>query len=275
MSVSVQEHLPLNIKNLYKNYKVPTGELSVLEDITLTVAPGEFVSIVGTSGCGKSTLLRLVVGLEDYAGGEISIGSDPVKGPSVERGMIFQEARLFPWLTVEQNIAFGLVNKISKKEERKIVGEHIELVGLSGFAKVYPHQLSGGMQQRVSIARALVNKPKLLLLDEPFGALDAMTRIQMQQEILRIWEKEKTSMILVTHDIDEAIYLGDRVVVMSARPGTIKKIVQVNLPRPRDWSSFDFVKIRKEIYGEFFTEAKNTPLYNYHDHPGEANASGI
>jgi sulfonate transport system ATP-binding protein len=169
--------------------------------------------------------------------------------------MVFQEHRLIPWLTVEKNVVFGL-NGLGNGTRDTIVREHLELVGLAGFAKALPHQLSGGMSQRVAIARALVNNPQLLLLDEPFGALDALTKIQLQQEILRIWEVERTTMVLVTHDIDEAIFLGDRVVVMSSRPGTIKKIVPVHLPRPRDRSSYDFVQIRKEIFAEFFAETE-------------------
>jgi sulfonate transport system ATP-binding protein len=174
--------------------------------------------------------------------------------------MVFQEHRLIPWLTVEKNIAFGL-NGLNNGKRDAIVREHLELVGLAGFAKALPHQLSGGMSQRVAIARALVNNPQLLLLDEPFGALDALTKIQLQQEILRIWEVERTTMVLVTHDIDEAIFLGDWVVVMSSRPGTIKKIVPVQLPRPRDRSSFDFVQIRKEIFAEFFAETEGPFAY--------------
>jgi sulfonate transport system ATP-binding protein len=175
--------------------------------------------------------------------------------------MVFQESRLFPWLSVEENVAFGLDKHHDAKEKNELVREHLELVGLGDFAKAYPHQLSGGMQQRISIARALVNKPKVLLLDEPFGALDAMTRINMQQEILRIWEKQKTTMILVTHDIDEAIFLGDRVAIMSNRPGTIKKIVPIDLSRPRDRSDYDFTQIRKTIYAEFFAETSRPFIY--------------
>lgn len=248
------KHLPLQIKNLNKNYTIDSEEVHVLENINLTVNPGEFISIVGASGCGKSTLLRLIIGLEDNYEGEILLGAKPVKGTSVDRGMVFQQASLFPWLTVEKNIEFGLVGKLSKGEKKQIVQEHIDLVGLSGFEKAYPDQLSGGMQQRASIARALVNRPKVLLLDEPFGALDAFTRINMQQEVLRIWEAEKTTMILVTHDVDEAIFLGDKVVVMSNRPGNIKKIIPVDLPRPRNRSEYDFVRIRREIYMEFFSQ---------------------
>ena len=194
----------------------------------------------------------MIIGLENTTSGEIVIGRRKVVKPSIDCGMIFQEARLYPWLNVEKNIKFGISKKMSKKEKDKTVEEHIELVGLNGFEKALPKQLSGGMQQRVSIARALVNSPDILLLDEPFGALDALTRINMQNEILRIWEAEKKTMVLVTHDIDEAIYLGDRVIVLSSRPGQIKKIFPVDLPRPRERTSDDFLAIRKKIYLEFF-----------------------
>jgi sulfonate transport system ATP-binding protein len=243
---------PLHINHLTKVYKAENGDVEALRDISFTVNPGEFVGIVGTSGCGKSTLLRLIVGLEEDFQGKIRLGDDVIKGTDVNRGMVFQEARLFPWLTVEQNIAFGLVSKYTEKEKKEIIQKHITLVGLDGFGKSYPYQLSGGMQQRVSIARALVNNPKILTLDEPFGALDALTRLQMQQEILHIWELEKTTMLLVTHDVEEAIYLSDRVIIISSRPGMIKKIIPVNLPRPRDRSSLEFSIIKKEIYVELF-----------------------
>jgi sulfonate transport system ATP-binding protein len=245
---------PLYINNLTKVYKADNGDVKALSDITLTVNPGEFAAIAGTSGCGKSTLLRLIAGLETDFQGSIRLGDDLIKGPDVNRGMIFQEARLFPWLTAAQNIAFGLVGKYTEKEKAGIVEKHIRRVGLEGFEKSHPHQLSGGMQQRVSIARALVNNPKLLTLDEPFGALDALTRLQMQQEILRIWELEKTTMILVTHDIDEAVYLADRVIVLSSRPGTVRKIVPVDIPRPRDRNSLEFVALKREIYVELFSK---------------------
>ena len=245
----------LFIENLSKTYKAENGDVHALENVNLTIKPGEFITFVGASGCGKSTLLRLIAGLEKDYSGKIKLGANEIKGPGINRGMVFQEARLFPWLTVEENIAFGLVDdSISQTEKKKIVDEHIELVSLSGFGKSYPHQLSGGMQQRVSIARALVNSPKILLLDEPFGALDALTRLQMQQEFLRIWEKEKTTVLLVTHDVDEAIYLADRVVVMSCRPGSISKVISVNESRPRDRNSCAFADIKREIYKVIFKE---------------------
>jgi len=182
----------------------------------------------------------------------------PLEGPGTDRGIVFQEPRVFPWLTVEKNIAFGLPGR---NDTKRIVRDHIRLVGLEGFEKAYPNQLSGGMAQRASIARAIVNRPEILLLDEPFGALDAMTKIQMHEEILRIWRVEQSTMILVTHDIDEAIYLGDRVLVMSHRPGTIKKIVEVDLPRPRDRNGVEFMEIRREIYKEFFALAETPFAY--------------
>jgi len=256
MSISAVKPQPLCIDNLHKTFQIGGQQVDVLKDINLVVEPGEFISIIGPSGCGKSTLLRLVVGLDTEFTGQIRLGDDIIRGPGLNRGMVFQEARLYPWLTVENNVKFGLGNHYTKEEKQRIVREHLELVGLANFSKAYPFQLSGGMQQRVSIARALVNRPQVLLLDEPFGALDAITRIYMQQEIMRIWEAEKTTILLVTHDIDEAIFLGDRVVVMSQRPATTKAVFPVDLLRPRDRNSFDFVRLRKTIYSEFFADAE-------------------
>jgi sulfonate transport system ATP-binding protein len=246
----------LAIRDVRMSYDLPTGELAVLSDINLTVGPGEFLCLVGASGCGKSTLLRLIGGLEKPSGGEILLEGKPVERPGLDRGMVFQESRLFPWMTAEENVAFGCPQGSSTGEIRETVESHLRLVGLSGFEKAYPRQLSGGMQQRAAIARALVGKPRVLLLDEPFGALDALTRIQMQAEILRIWQAQKTTVVLVTHDMEEAVYLGDRVAVMSPRPGTIQQIVPVPLSRPRDRSGPPFVKIRRKIYDEFFGKEK-------------------
>jgi sulfonate transport system ATP-binding protein len=244
----------LQIKNLSHQYRLPQGELEVLNHVQLTVQPGEFISIVGTSGCGKSTLLRLIGGLETASEGQILLGDKIVQAPGLDRGMVFQEPRLYPWLTVEENIVFGCRPGSTESEKQNRVQDHVKLVGLTGFEKAYPHQLSGGMQQRTAMARALVSRPQVLLLDEPFGALDALTRIQMQQEILKIWQAEKITIILVTHDIDEAVFLGNRVLVMSNRPGTFKKTLSVPLDRPRDRSGEVFSKIRKEIYDEFFAK---------------------
>ncbi|MGO4304158.1 ABC transporter ATP-binding protein [Cupriavidus sp. RAF12] len=242
----------LNITHLHKQYEVNGKALPVLDDISLSIAPGEFVSIVGASGCGKSTLLRLVAGLEDDYRGEIRVDGRRVVGTSLQRGIVFQEHRLFPWLTVSQNIALALINsKISEGEKFRIVHAHIELVGLNGFENAYPYQLSGGMSQRVAIARALVTRPDILLLDEPFGALDALTRAHLQQELRRIWQAEGITMILVTHDVEEAVFLGDRVVVMEPRPGRIRRILQVELPHPRDRASAAFARVRDSVMREF------------------------
>ena len=242
----------LAIRGLNKQYEVKGEALPVLQDINLTIEPGEFVSIVGSSGCGKSTLLRLVIGLEGDYQGEILLNGQRIVGTSLNRGIVFQEHRLFPWLTVEKNVALGLLNSsLTEGQQRATVREHIALVGLQGFETAYPHQLSGGMSQRVAIARALVNRPDILLLDEPFGALDAMTRAHLQQELRRIWQQEGITMILVTHDVEEAVYLGDRVVVMEPRPGRIRRTVPVGLPHPRERTSHAFTAIKDSVLREF------------------------
>jgi sulfonate transport system ATP-binding protein len=245
------EHLV--VRHLTKRFTVKGDELLALQDISIGIHPGEFVSIVGSSGCGKSTLLRIIAGLEDASEGSIQLHGKTLSRPGTDRGLVFQEHRLLPWLTVWDNLAFAL-SDADTATGRQLIREHIELVGLGGFEKAYPHQLSGGMAQRAAIARALMKRPRILLLDEPFGSLDALTRIQLQQEILRIWQTERTTMILVTHDIDEAIYLGDRVLIMSNRPGTVKKIIPVALARPRQRGSLEFAQLRKTIYSEFFAE---------------------
>jgi ABC-type nitrate/sulfonate/bicarbonate transport system ATPase subunit len=242
----------LDIQHLSKQYTVRGTPLKVLDDISLTIKPGEFVSIVGASGCGKSTLLRLIIGLEGDYCGELLLDGKRIAGTSLDRGIVFQEHRLFPWLTVQQNVGLGLLNAPGTQGEKdRNVAEHIALVGLKGFEQAYPHQLSGGMSQRVAIARALVNRPEVLLLDEPFGALDALTRSYLQQELERIWRTEGITAILVTHDVEEAVYLGDRVVVMQPRPGRIKRIVDVALPRPRDRGAADFAAIKDDVLSEF------------------------
>jgi sulfonate transport system ATP-binding protein len=264
MSIVATHAAQLVLQYIGKTYRSHDGKADVeaLRHVDLTIPGGRIVSIVGASGCGKSTLLRIIAGLETDYDGRAELGGRAVTGPGLDRGVVFQEHRLLPWLTVRQNIAFGIKNN-APEVVRQRVDEHLELVGLSGFAETFPHQLSGGMAQRVAIARALVNQPQVLLLDEPFGALDALTRIQMQQEILRIWEIERTTMILVTHDIDEAIFLGDEVLLMSARPGTLRSRVPVPLPRPRDRSSPAFIEIRKRIFREFFADAATPPAPEY------------
>ncbi|PPD55153.1 MAG: sulfonate ABC transporter ATP-binding protein [Methylotenera sp.] len=243
----------LEINNLHKQYPVNGELLTILDNVSLSIQPGEFVSIVGSSGCGKSTLLRLIIGLENDYRGDILLDGNRIVGTSLERGIVFQEHRLFPWLNVEQNIAVGLLNntQLTEAEKHRSIKQHIELVGLQGFETAYPYQLSGGMSQRVAIARALVNRPEVLLLDEPFGALDAFTRTYLQQELQRIWQEEGITMIIVTHDVEEAVYLGDRVVVMEPKPGRIKTVIDVDLPRPRNRNSYQFSSIRDRVYQEF------------------------
>lgn len=238
----------LDVRGVYKRYPVKNGVFTALEKIDLNVAAGEFVAIVGASGCGKSTLLRLILGLESDYEGEILVDGKPISGPGRNRGIVFQEHRLFPWLTVRDNIALGLENSsYANTEKAALIREHIELVGLKGFEKSYPYQISGGMSQRAAIARALVNRPEILLLDEPFGALDALTKVYLQTELQRIWTQEKITMILVTHDVEEAVFLADRVVVMRARPGQIETIVPVHLARSRDRAHPEFVAIKEMV----------------------------
>ena len=225
---------------------VTPGALA-LDDVSLSVAAGELVSIVGPSGCGKSTLLRMIAGLTSPTSGEVAIGAEPITAPSAERGLVFQDPNLFPWLTVRRNIEAGLVARGVLREKRAEVDEFMRLVGLEAFANAFPHHLSGGMAQRVSLARALINHPRVLLLDEPLGALDAFTRMRMQDEVLRLWRARGTTMLLVTHDIDEAIYMSERIVIMTQRPGKIEQIIPVELDRPRDRSSSDFLRLRGDI----------------------------
>jgi sulfonate transport system ATP-binding protein len=234
--------------------------IEALRDVDLDVGPGEVVAVVGASGCGKSTLLRIVAGLERRHEGTAEVAGVPVIGPGPDRGVVFQEHRLLPWLTVEENVAFA-VPHLEAEARRRTVAEHLELVGLTGFERCRPAQLSGGMAQRVAIARALAARPGVLLLDEPFGALDALTRMQMQDELLRIWQAERTTLVLVTHDIDEAVFLGDRVVVMGFRPGTVRRVFPVELPRPRDRTSWEFTTLRRAIHEQFFTARASTPEF--------------
>ncbi len=241
----------LQVRSVSKTFGSNGSSLDVLRDINLDISDGEFICVVGGSGCGKTTLLRIIAGLERNYCGSVFLGDAPIQGPGLDRGLVFQEHRLLPWLTVEQNIAFG-ISDLPAAEKAEHIRHYVELVGLKDFEHSYPHQLSGGMAQRVAIARALAGYPRLLLLDEPFGALDALTRIRMQQELLRIWSVQRTTMILVTHDIDEAIYLADRIVIMSPRPGTIKRVIDVDLLRPRDRTSYVGAQLRRSIYREFF-----------------------
>ncbi|MET0410778.1 MAG: ABC transporter ATP-binding protein [Polyangiaceae bacterium] len=241
----------IEIVDVKKEYRVEEKVRPVLEGLSLTIQPGEFLSVVGVSGCGKSTLLRLLIGLDDEYEGEIKVGGTRVQGTSLDRGIVFQEHRLFPWLTVRENVGLALENSDwSEAEKKKTIQEHIELVGLAGYEGAYPNQLSGGMAQRAAIARGLVNRPGILLLDEPFGALDALTRTNLQDELQRIWQAEKITMILVTHDVEEAVLLGDRVVVLQARPGRIRRVVDVDVPHPRDRADRQLREVAERVRDE-------------------------
>ncbi|WP_164827980.1 ABC transporter ATP-binding protein [Sinorhizobium meliloti] len=240
----------LEIRHLDKSFTVVGRELKVLAGVDLSVKSGEFVTIVGASGCGKSTLLRLILGLDlDYSG-DILVEGAPVRRPGLDRSIVFQDHRLLPWLTVEGNVAAALRRSpLSRSAKQEAVREQIELVGLTQFTKAYPAQLSGGMAQRVAIARALVNRPRFLLLDEPLGALDALTRLRLQDELKRIVQHEGTTALLVTHDVDEAVHLGHRIVVMQPHPGRIAMIISIPEQARQDRSSREFIRLRDEVLG--------------------------
>ncbi len=246
----------LSIKNLNKTYYTEEGdEVVALSDINLDVADKEFVCFIGPSGCGKTTLLRITAGLEKPDSGTLTVNNEPIKGPGPDRGMVFQEYSLFPWRTVLKNITFSLeLKKIPKSEREKIARDFLEVVGLSKFADSYPHELSGGMKQRVAIARALVNDPDVLLMDEPFGAVDAQTRNRLQHELLNIWEKKKKTVLFITHSVDEAVFLADKVVVFTARPGRVKEVISINLPRPRERTSFEANAVREHLLASLGAE---------------------
>lgn len=241
----------ISIVDVNKIYTVRKTETVALKDINIGVQNNEFVSFVGPSGCGKSTLLRMIAGLDKPTSGKILINGTEVSGPGAERGMVFQTYTLFPWLTVEQNIRFGLdLKKTSAQESKEIVDRYIEIIGLANFRNSFPKELSGGMKQRVAIARALANSPQVLLMDEPFGALDPQTKSAMQELLLKIWRTEKTTVIFITHDIEEAIFLSQKVHVMTPRPGMVADEIHINLPRNRTQEikdSENFIEIKKKI----------------------------
>lgn len=239
----------VSVRHAGRSFESRGQRLTALKDINLEIGSGEFTVLVGPSGCGKSTLLRSIAGLDLGFTGEISVGGQPVRGPSRSRGLVFQEARLLPWLTAGSNIAFGM--KAGAAEKRERVRELLDLVGLAGFEDAYPYQLSGGMAQRVAIARALAPSPSILLMDEPFGALDAFTRIKLQDALRDIWRSQNVTTVFVTHDIDESLVLGQKVVVMSARPGRISEVIDVDLPYPRDRVSDDFARYRNRLLNSF------------------------
>ena len=226
----------VSVRNVLRTFtkKDNNSETEALKNVSFDVEDGEFVCLLGPSGCGKTTLLRIIAGLETLTSGEITLNGIPITGPDPKRGMVFQQYSLFPWRTVMDNITFGLeMQGINKNEARIQVEKYIDLVGLEQFKNSYPFELSGGMQQRAAIARALANEPEVLLMDEPFGALDAQTRNILQDELLKIWEQKHVTFLFVTHSVDEAVFLSDRVVAMTSRPGMVKEIVDIDLPRPR------------------------------------------
>jgi NitT/TauT family transport system ATP-binding protein len=241
----------LRIHHVSKVFEQKEQAITALEDTNFDVREGEFVTILGPSGCGKSTILKVIAGLTEPSSGYVMLNNQRINGPGADRGMVFQAYTLFPWLTVEENIGFGLQLKgMAKAQRQEIVQHYLELIGLNGFGAMYPNNLSGGMKQRVAIARALANDPEVLLMDEPFGALDAQTRTVMQELLLKVWEESHKTILFVTHDIDEAIFMGDRVYVMTARPGRLKAELPVPLPRPREFSiktSPEFMRLKGEI----------------------------
>lgn len=243
----------ISVNNITKTFNSEgrLGDLTVLQNMNVDIQENEFVCIVGPSGCGKSTLLRLIAGLESPTEGNVIYRGENLIKPQKEIGMVFQNYSLMPWLNVEDNIAMGLnFKRALKSEKKKKVDEFLKIIGLENFRKSYPHELSGGMQQRVAIARTLANSPDVVLMDEPFGALDAYTRILLQKELLRIWEYDKKTIIFVTHSVDEAIYLADRIILMSGRKGAISRDVSVDMPRIRDRADSRYAKLTQELLEE-------------------------
>jgi ABC-type nitrate/sulfonate/bicarbonate transport system ATPase subunit len=251
----------LVLKGVEKSFRTRQGTVLALHDINLTLEDGEFVSVVGASGCGKSTLLRIVAGLEPASAGELTLDNAPLLAAGRDRGMVFQHYTLYPWLSAVDNVEFGL-RHLPKKQRAEVARRFLDIVGLVDFAHSFPFQLSGGMQQRVAIARALALQPSILLMDEPFGALDAQTRSLMQELLLSIWERDRLSVLFVTHDIDEAIFLADRICVLSTKPGQVKEIIDVHLPRPRQFSQqveSEFLELKKHVRSLIHDEAaRNT-----------------
>jgi NitT/TauT family transport system ATP-binding protein/sulfonate transport system ATP-binding protein len=250
VSISRLKNAPpiLRVTDLNKVFKSTGGDTQALDNINLDIEKGEFICLLGASGCGKSTLLRIIAGFESASSGEAALYGRTINEPGPDRGIVFQDYALFPWLTVYENISFGPRHRgLSSEEVRHITEKFLKMVGLTAFSKHYPSQLSGGMKQRVAIARVLANDTDLLLMDEPFGALDALTRAKLQEELLEIWEQTNLTVIFVTHSVEEAVVLADRIVVMSASPGRIDSDITVDLPRPRDVSSEQFNALRRTI----------------------------
>jgi NitT/TauT family transport system ATP-binding protein len=244
----------IEISRLFKIFKDPkrNSDVVALEDINLEVARNQFLCLLGPSGCGKSTLLNMVAGFEKPSSGAVTVDGQPITAPGADRGVVFQQANLMPWLPVWENVAFHLLLRGGQKGERRAKAQHfIDMVGLTGFEDHYPSELSGGMNQRVGIARALLMNPQVILMDEPFSALDEQTRMDMQNELVRIWQEHQGTILFVTHGIDEALTLGTHVAVMSSRPGRIREIIPIDLPRPRDITSPQFNRIKRHILDLF------------------------
>ena len=250
--------IKLKIDNVYKEYQGRNGKTIALNGVSLDIKENEFICVVGPSGCGKSTLLNIIAGLLEPTSGTVSLDGKVIEGTGVERGVVFQQYALFPWRTVLKNVMFPLeMKKVPKDEAEAIARKYIKSVGLEGFEKSFPKELSGGMKQRVAIARAYAANPEVLLLDEPFGALDAQTRVQLQTELLETWEKERKTCFFITHDVDEAVILAQRVIIMSARPGRIKKIVDIDIPYPRTQATKTdprFLELKSEIWNQVYQE---------------------
>ncbi|HEU4975686.1 MAG TPA: ABC transporter ATP-binding protein [Baekduia sp.] len=250
----------LQVRGLRKTFGSGREEVVALDGVDLELADNEFVTLVGTSGCGKSTLLSIVAGLQEPTGGEVLVDGEPVQGPGRDRGVVFQTYTLFPWMTARENIEFALRGEdLSKAERRDVAVEHLQLVGLERFADAHPNQLSGGMKQRVAIARALSYRPRLLLMDEPFGALDALTRQLMQELLTRVWEQHRMTVLFITHDVEESVFISDRVLVMTNRPGRIKKEVVVDMERPRRHEMLSSSHFG-ELYGEVLESIREESL---------------
>jgi ABC-type nitrate/sulfonate/bicarbonate transport system ATPase subunit len=257
---------PLSVRRLAKHYATADGRVTeALLPVDLDISSGEFLVLIGPSGCGKSTLLNILAGLTPPSAGEARVGDAPVRGPDIDRGMVFQDYALFPWLDVIGNVEFGLERKgVPRRERRQVAKRYLEMVGLADFANKRPRELSGGMKQRVAIARTFATEPSIIFMDEPFGALDALTRRHLQHQLLQIWQQHRKTVVFVTHSVVEAIYLADRIVVMTARPGRIKTIVGIALPHPRDPTAEEFRSIERRIYEDLDEElAKSFKMEGY------------
>ena len=253
----VSSEVKIRFENVGRVFGSASGTFTALQNFNLDVYDGEFITVVGPSGCGKSTAMNIVAGLLEVSSGRCLVDGEAISGPGPDRGVIFQQYALFPWLSVRDNVEFGLKLKgLGREERRRIAAHYIDLVGLSDFADALPKMLSGGMKQRCAIARAYAVNPKVLLMDEPFGALDALTRVRMQEQLLETWSKERRTVMFITHDVDEAVYLANRVIVMAARPGRLQEVIDVDLPYPRTEDirlSPEFAEIRNKVWHAVYT----------------------